>query len=261
MDDLILDLDAVFAGLGTERASIYVGGGMSHVALRYAAAHPERVDAIVLNTCAIANASWGMTIWRVLPFENWEYFIESLIPKGLSVVEHQQRLEWMRGLMTMEDYDAYSRVLMAGVIEDVLPSVSTPVLVIYQTPGAPGRNSLPAQESMRVAASLPNGRFMFVPGNGYFPEQQTVQMIADFVRESSSAAARRDETSGATTVLSQREVEVLGLLAGGKTSNEIAQELVISPFTVNRHVSNIYAKIGASTRAEAAVFAARHGIA
>ena len=60
---------------------------------------------------------------------------------------------------------------------------------------------------------------------------------------------------------SSREAEVPRLLAMGKSNAQIADELVISPNTVNRHVSNIYAKTGAANRAEAASYATRNGIA
>ena len=55
--------------------------------------------------------------------------------------------------------------------------------------------------------------------------------------------------------LTQREVEVLRLIAAGKTDREIAEELVIAEGTVRRHVSNIYAKIDATNRAEATRYA------
>jgi HD-GYP domain-containing protein (c-di-GMP phosphodiesterase class II) len=60
--------------------------------------------------------------------------------------------------------------------------------------------------------------------------------------------------------LSDREVEVLALLARGKTKKEIAARLVIAPKTVGRHVENIYAKTGVSTRVGAALFASEHGL-
>ncbi len=60
--------------------------------------------------------------------------------------------------------------------------------------------------------------------------------------------------------LSEREVEVLRLLANGLTNQQIADELVISLNTVIRHVSNIFDKTGVANRAEAATFAARNGL-
>ena len=60
--------------------------------------------------------------------------------------------------------------------------------------------------------------------------------------------------------LTQREVEVLRLVAAGKTDREIADELIIAVRTVTTHVGNILNKTGASNRAEAASFATRHGL-
>jgi DNA-binding CsgD family transcriptional regulator len=61
--------------------------------------------------------------------------------------------------------------------------------------------------------------------------------------------------------LTAREVEVLRLLAAGATSREIAEGLVLSVRTVDRHLSNIYAKIGARNKADAVAFAVRSGVA
>jgi HD-GYP domain-containing protein (c-di-GMP phosphodiesterase class II)/DNA-binding CsgD family transcriptional regulator len=58
--------------------------------------------------------------------------------------------------------------------------------------------------------------------------------------------------------LTDREVEVLTLVATGRTNKQVAQRLYISPKTVGRHVENIYRKIDVSTRAGATVFAMEH---
>jgi DNA-binding CsgD family transcriptional regulator len=60
--------------------------------------------------------------------------------------------------------------------------------------------------------------------------------------------------------LSRREVEVLRLIALGRSNPEIAGELVVSPNTVAHHVTNILNKTGAANRTEAATYAARHGL-
>ena len=60
--------------------------------------------------------------------------------------------------------------------------------------------------------------------------------------------------------LSQREVEVLGLVATGRSNRQIAAELVLSVRTIERHVTNIYTKIDARGRAEAATYALSHGL-
>ena len=61
--------------------------------------------------------------------------------------------------------------------------------------------------------------------------------------------------------LSERELEVLSLVAEGLTNRDIAQRLVLSEHTVNRHVANILRKLGLPSRAAAASLAGRHGLA
>ncbi|HYG72284.1 MAG TPA: LuxR C-terminal-related transcriptional regulator, partial [Actinomycetota bacterium] len=60
--------------------------------------------------------------------------------------------------------------------------------------------------------------------------------------------------------LTAREVEVLRLVAEGKTNRDIAVELVISEHTVGRHLQNMYAKLGVSTRAAATAYAFEHDL-
>lgn len=59
--------------------------------------------------------------------------------------------------------------------------------------------------------------------------------------------------------LTAREAEGLRLIAAGKTNKEIADELAVSPATVQRHVANIYQKIGARNRAQATAYAVSRG--
>jgi DNA-binding NarL/FixJ family response regulator len=54
------------------------------------------------------------------------------------------------------------------------------------------------------------------------------------------------------------ELEVLQLLASGLSNREIAEELVLSVRTVERHIHNLYAKIGARGKADATAYAFRH---
>jgi HD-GYP domain-containing protein (c-di-GMP phosphodiesterase class II) len=60
--------------------------------------------------------------------------------------------------------------------------------------------------------------------------------------------------------LTEREVEVVGLLARGLQTKQIARELDISAKTVDRHIQNSYRKIGVSSRAAATLFATENGL-
>ena len=69
---------------------------------------------------------------------------------------------------------------------------------------------------------------------------------------------RRAGTTSSPDGLTQRELEVLGLLARGKTNRVIAQELVISEKTVASHVSHIFTKLGVTSRSAATAYAYDH---
>jgi DNA-binding NarL/FixJ family response regulator len=71
------------------------------------------------------------------------------------------------------------------------------------------------------------------------------------------AGSSRSDIPDALTV---RELEVLRLVAAGQTNREIADQLVLSVRTVERHINNLYAKIGARGKADATAYAFRHGL-
>jgi non-specific serine/threonine protein kinase len=71
--------------------------------------------------------------------------------------------------------------------------------------------------------------------------------------------AAEDQTSGSRLTPSERHV--LKLLASGRTTKEIALELVVAVSTVDRHITHIYAKLDVRNRPEATAFALKHGLA
>ncbi len=75
-----------------------------------------------------------------------------------------------------------------------------------------------------------------------------------------AANASADVAEAMTADLTEREIEVLKLIAGGKDNAEIARELHISPKTVKNHTSNILMKLQIENRIQAAVYAVRSGI-
>jgi predicted ATPase/DNA-binding CsgD family transcriptional regulator len=77
-------------------------------------------------------------------------------------------------------------------------------------------------------------------------------------------AVRQSGPTGATPSvpagLTPREAQVLRLIAAGRSNRQIAADLVLSVRTVERHITNLYAKIGANGKADATAFAFRHGL-
>ncbi len=86
-----------------------------------------------------------------------------------------------------------------------------------------------------------------------FARREIQHALAELRRQ----AASREERPGG---LSAREVDVLRLAAQGSTTREIGERLFISAKTADRHIQNIYTKIGASNRAAATRWAVEHGV-
>jgi ATP/maltotriose-dependent transcriptional regulator MalT len=88
-------------------------------------------------------------------------------------------------------------------------------------------------------------------------ERARAESMLEKLRESTRTP---DATGGPLAALSNRELEVLDLVAQGLTNRDIAGRLVLSEHTVNRHVANILRKLGLSSRAAAASLAGRYGL-
>jgi class 3 adenylate cyclase/DNA-binding CsgD family transcriptional regulator len=96
--------------------------------------------------------------------------------------------------------------------------------------------------------------------------EQRLRGVSDSVRvwrvkptnASTEAIIPSDERRAYPDRLTDREVEVLRLIAAGRTNAEISLELVLSMRTVARHITNIYGKIGARSKADATAYAIRH---
>jgi DNA-binding NarL/FixJ family response regulator len=108
----------------------------------------------------------------------------------------------------------------------------------------PYREALPAAEAARRLAA----------------EASAERLDADAVEAVLDAAGQRGPRIERPAGLTEREAEVLGLLARGLLTKEVARALGISAKTADRHVQNAYAKIGVSTRAGAALYAMEHGL-
>ena len=106
------------------------------------------------------------------------------------------------------------------------------------------------------------GVFAFVEKEA-FDRQAFKQTVGDAIRSSALQPDLPPAASPADDPLSEltdREHEVLALLAQGQTNRQIAEALTITPNTVKKHVDHILQKLGVGTRAAAAAIAARAGM-
>jgi two-component system nitrate/nitrite response regulator NarL len=86
------------------------------------------------------------------------------------------------------------------------------------------------------------------------------QIAAKMLQLLRAQQSNADAAETIRTELSDREIQVLKLIANGKENAEIARQLFISPKTVKNHISNILMKLQIENRIQAAVYAVRSGI-
>jgi HD-GYP domain-containing protein (c-di-GMP phosphodiesterase class II) len=159
----------------------------------------------------------------------------ALAPLGEIAVQHRERLDgsgYPRGLSG----SAISRAGRVLGVADAYASMREP------RPHRPARSAPDAAAELR--AEVRAGRL-----DG--------EAVAAVLAAAGHRALRRRE---GVCGLTGREMEVLVLLARGLSNKQIAERLVITPKTAGNHVEHIYVKIGASSRATAALFAVRHGL-
>ncbi|MNI90745.1 Transcriptional regulatory protein LiaR [compost metagenome] len=84
-------------------------------------------------------------------------------------------------------------------------------------------------------------------------ESQVASKLMNRFRQPKAAVQPHEE-------LTEREMEVLRLIASGKSNQDVADELFIGVKTVKFHVTNILAKLGVEDRTQAAIYAFKHGL-
>jgi DNA-binding CsgD family transcriptional regulator len=149
----------------------------------------------------------------------------------------------MRAAATEAAQDAYRANLAEA-------GAALPVLILQVKDYAILDPAQPGSVAQQAGAQL-----LLIPGSDAFGDaDHGIQAIKAFVGETTG------RTSPAPPGLSERELQVLRLIAHGQSNVQIARALVISPNTVQRHVSNILAKTSLANRAEAASYATRLGL-
>ena len=159
----------------------------------------------------------------------------ALAPLGEVAVQHRERL----------DGTGYPRGLSGGAVSRQARVLGAAEAYQSMREPRPHRPALPAENAAaELRAEVRAGRL----------ESAAVDAVLEAAGH--RVPRRREALAGLTA----REVEVLILLARGMSNKQIAERLVITPKTAGNHVEHIYAKIDASNRAAAAMFAVQHGL-
>ena len=260
---LLRDFEAVKNELQLGRCAVQASSHSVPVALAIAARWPDLVTHLVLRDgwlCLTNHAVPGRESVAALQKTNWEIYTEYWGRVVGGDYGDHVRVNYGRYLRELTDPATHILAMSAWTARDATafaPLVQAKTLVIHTR----AREWLPPEAGRDLAAALPNARLVY---SDDLTSANLPDIIAAFVFEGvdipDPASFARIQAANANGVLSAREREVLALLGAGRSNAQIADALVLSPHTVGRHVANIFHKIDAHTRAEAATWAAHHGL-
>jgi pimeloyl-ACP methyl ester carboxylesterase/DNA-binding CsgD family transcriptional regulator len=247
------DMETIVEASGFDRFAMVAYGGFGHVALRYTIDHPERVTALVLICSSESFEDWSPAAHHGVAEENWDLFIDlqtkSFAPEIAALFQ-----AFIRASTSQQDYLQMVTAFIADPnVSDLLSRIHVPTLLVHSL----DQHWLPPAEGAKVAEKIPGARIIFTDGDVEPDVRQAVPAIVEFLKGSTVSTKIGPPPSGQVTSpapLSRRQMEVLRLIAEGKRTQEIAQELVLSTRTIERHISDIYARIGARNRSEATAF-------
>jgi DNA-binding CsgD family transcriptional regulator/pimeloyl-ACP methyl ester carboxylesterase len=256
VDDLQADILAVADALRLKEFALFAQGGSVAAALALAA-RSSRVSHLVLcdgwaegsklriHERIAAVESLAETDWRM-----YSQLIARLL-MGSPDKDADAIAAFIRTCSTPISWKAYFRLFQATDVLDVLPAIPCQALIIHT-----GRNPLTGEgEASRLIASRIQRATLATFELVNFPLDGAAEVssaINSFLPAADAVAERRTLPR-----LSPRELQVLELLALGRSNPEIAQALVIAPATASRHVHNLLNKLQVANRTEAAVLAAR----
>ncbi|HEY7270082.1 MAG TPA: alpha/beta fold hydrolase [Dehalococcoidia bacterium] len=253
LDDYRCDLDTIIEASGFERFALLGYGGFGYLAMRYALDHPERVSALVMICSSVSFQAWTRSVFLDVAAENWDAYLELQARKAPTEIA-PRLIETMKAMSSQAEYVQLIRCfLSAPDATELLPKITAPTLLIHSI----DQHWLPPAEGARVAALIPDARILFTDGDFEPDHAQSYRAIIDFLK-GIQAPQRIGPAPGPAVssegTLSSRQLQVLRLLSEGKRTREIAEALVLSERTVERHIAAVYDKIGARNRSEATAF-------
>jgi pimeloyl-ACP methyl ester carboxylesterase/DNA-binding CsgD family transcriptional regulator len=269
LDTYVGDLTAVVDAAGLERFTLLGLSGGGPTVIAYAARNPERVSRLVLyGTWArgrylrdddqverarlltqLIRVGWGGTVPAFR-----QVFSSLYIP---SAGEEQKR--WYDELQQASSSGETAARLWESRnrtdIRELARGVTQPALVLH----ARDDRVVPHEEGRRLAALLPDARFVTLESDNHVLQEGEPAWDAFLseVRAFLGDDVRGRTVTGDLSELSKREHEVLNLVAAGMSNEEIGERLFLSTRTVERHLSNVYAKLRLSGKSARAAAAAR----
>ncbi|MFD4180437.1 alpha/beta fold hydrolase [Rhodococcus sp. NPDC058514] len=265
LDGEVATLRALLDELELERVSLLGGSCGSCTAIAFAAAFPERVERVVLYgsypdgaaitapgvadaILAAVRAHWGLG----------SGLLSGIFLGGADSAEHERFARFQREAATAETAAALLELVYRHDVRASLPLVRSPALVVHRRDD----RAVPYRLGREVAAAIPGATLIPLQGSAHFPWHGDVDSVVHACREALAPGQSSPHASSEPerALLSSREREVLACVARGLSDHEIAEQLVLSPHTVHRHVANIRRKLGRTSRTAAVAEAARLGL-
>jgi pimeloyl-ACP methyl ester carboxylesterase/DNA-binding CsgD family transcriptional regulator len=265
----ISDLESVVDAAGLERFDLLGISQGGPISIAYAVRHPERVRRIVIHgSYARGRFKRGapkevtdeyrmlMDMMRVgwgKPEPTFRRVFTSLFLPEASPEQHEWFDELERVSASPENAVRLAATWAEIDVTELCPQVQHPTLVTH----AEDDLIVPFDEGRLLASQIPGARFAPLPGRNHIllADEPGWPIFLDRLSEFLELAPAPEGLEPAE--LSRREGEVLALVADGLSNEEIGARLFLSPRTVERHLSNTYAKLGLAGRGARAAAAAR----
>ena len=259
-----IDLDtrvlrSVIEACGGEAATVFACSCSAAVTANLAVREPELVRKIVFFGSFVSRDDLPEATRRSLvDFVRFNWPLAAQMLAGL-IVPHASGDEiaalsrYKRHSCEADTASAFLELELYSDARELLSRITMPTLVLHRR----GDRTVPIARGRELASLLPNGRFVALSGDSHLPrvddQREVHRALAGFLDDAPP------QDSNGDSPLSDREAEVLRLVAAGLSNREIAGSLVLSEHTVHRHVANILRKLTQSSRAAAAASATRAG--
>jgi pimeloyl-ACP methyl ester carboxylesterase/DNA-binding CsgD family transcriptional regulator len=265
VDGEVSMIGALLDELGTERISLFGGSSGGCAAIAFAARFPERVERLVLYGSYADGSSIAAPAVREAIVgavrSHWglgSRLLSDIFLGEAGSKEQESFARFQRLATSAETAASLLEQVYRNDVRDQLSLVKVPTLVVHRR----GDRAIPYRLGREVAARIEGARLVPLEGSAHFPWAGDPNGVVRAVRAVLAAESEPERPGGepAAVLLSRREREVLQLVAVGLSDREIAEQLIVSPHTVHRHVANIRYKLGQGSRAAAVGEAARLGL-